>query len=479
MELEDEGKKATLKVWRNESCPENASQNTLSGSDDNGDAPPSTFSIHTEHRSTSQSSEKDGNLSPDQYSADEIETVHKYSNELEEDDQPPVTWFVTKPNLNEHPAKTQPPLLQYNGFEMAVPQSQLCNLCLVRRKRFYCMDCVNHGDYCHSNARYPGNLSEKKEQLEVIEKKVKHMINDINKKTSNRIKCQQLAEDVRMCRQRINYLQKLVQATKEKNERTQKNAKKLGAMNDTREQRLPLFIDKASKIRQYTNKYVSELDKEKLRVQEKYRILYILRQNHIKKLFQLVFPVQKVVVHSDPKTLSTNSNVSSLKTLHDETEVIESLMADAMSTSYVHGQGWVTFASDCDSINSIPTNLCNSLSTYNQERENETEQIVYKIASPYLPADGDYSKFPAMVKASNDQVQSIIPPKPQENQTLSADLLSFRSQTLGLELTTEDEISAIHTVSAALTVSIEFFGCSAIPRHKLNILKNTDHLYLI
>ena len=118
---------------------------------------------------------------------------------------------------------------------MAAQQSHLCKLCLYRRKKFYCIKCVNRGEFSHSDARSPGNLSERKDQLAVIEKKKQNLIEEIKKKTEKRLKCQELEENIKMSRQRINYLQKLIQSTKDKRDRTQKHSKKLEAMNGTRE----------------------------------------------------------------------------------------------------------------------------------------------------------------------------------------------------------------------------------------------------
>ena len=130
---------------------------------------------------------------------------------------------------------------------------------------------MNGGEFDHSNACYPGNLLEKKSHRALIEEKTKKMITDIEKKTSARLKSQELAENIKLCRQRINYMQILSPATKEKNDTALRNGKKLAAMNDIREQRLPSFIDKASKIRQYTVKYVRQMEIEKLRVIEQHR----------------------------------------------------------------------------------------------------------------------------------------------------------------------------------------------------------------
>ena len=422
---------------------------SASASDDNGDGPPCSFSIHSEHISVPQTTASNTNVYPTKSEEDVLEQSHEEVSEPD-DEQPPVTWYVTKTSSNDRVLYGQNSAL-LQRYELGSEQSHLCRLCLVRRKRFYCTDCVNGGEFDHSNACYPGNLLEKKSHRALIEEKTKKMITDIEKKTSARLKSQELAENIKLCRQRINYMQKLIQATKEKNDKALRNGKKLAAMNDIREQRLPSFIDKASKIRQYTVKYVRQLEKEKLRVIEQHRALDVLRQCHIRKLFELIFPVDKVIVSSNTNETDSANRLSLVSDSNDEATVIESLMADAMSTSYVHGHGWVTLDSGYSAENSTASTLSVISNTNNDLSQDAVERIVYKIASPYLPADGDYSKFPEMVKSSNDQVQSIIP---QDNSdfTFPMEFVSSRSQTAGLELSTEDEISSIHTISAGLTV---------------------------
>ena len=456
MELQDEAKSELTAFEAHELCTNIRPASAFSGSDDdNGDAPPFSFSIHGEHHLTPEQRDNNDNLNSFQIATESIDPNEDAVSEPEDDEQPPVTWFVTKPNAQDHGIYTQPYLLQYNGFDMAAQESQLCKLCLVRRKRFYCVNCVSKGEFSHSNPCRPGNLAEKKEQRSVIEGKTKVMVTEIKKKTSSKVHHQQLEEDIKMCRQRNKYLQILIQGTREKKDKTQKHAKKLGAMNETREQRLPLFIDKVSKICQYTSKYISELDREKLKVTEKYRSLDIVRRNHIRKLFELVFPVEKVVINSvSNSTISTTSKWSSLTASNDETAAIESLMADAMSTSYVHGQGWVTLSSDAHGTHSNSSALDESAHVNEQVRPNQVDRVVYKIVAPYLPADGDYSRFPAMVIAANDQVQSIIPSKsPEYQNTPFPTEFIYTRQSVGCDSSTEDDISPIHTISAGLTVN--------------------------
>ena len=423
-----------------------------SGSDDNREEPPSSFSIHAEQL-FSENQEMVVEMDPSCVDTENQSLDQEGQDELdEEEEQPPVTWFVTKPTnpIHDHTIHTHPMFQHFHGIEWQ--QSRLCKLCLVRRKKFYCIACVNKGEFSHSNACYPGNLSEKKDQLAVIEKKTEGMVNEIKSRTETRIKRQKLEEDIKMNRQRINYLQKLIQATKEKRDRTLKHTRKLSAMNDAREQRLPLFVDKVSKIRQYTNKYFAELDKEKVRVVEKNKILDSLRHNHVKKLFELVFPMEKVILKSPSKISSSSSASSSFTTSTNEEALIESLMADAMSTSYVNGQGWITLSQEQDCPRSNTSTLCDSSDMKDSMAHNDPERVVYRIAGPYLPADGDYSRFPSMVKIANDQVQSIIPPVNPLNPAISPpEVNASRVNALGMD--TEDEINSVYTVSAGLTVS--------------------------
>ena len=89
------------------------------------------------------------------------------------------------------------------------------------------------------------------------------------------------------------------------------------------------------------------------------------------------------------------------------------------------------------------------------DQSHENERVVYKIVAPYLSADGDYSTFPAMVIAANDQIQSTIPSMAQDQQPMQPSvefIASTRAQDLGNDSCMENEISQIHTISAGLTV---------------------------
>ena len=462
MELQDETRFTLPDMKNDERCIDirPASASGSESDNDNGGGPPLSFSINREHHLSQKCNECDS-LGCCQVARNENKSLQNASSELEDEEQPPVTWFVTKPDTHHQGGYNQANLYHYGEFDIATQESQLCNLCLVRRKKFYCISCVSKGEFSHSNPCRPGNLAERKDQHSVIKRRTEYMVSEIKRKTSTKVNCQMLGEDIKMCGQRIKYLQILIQKTREKKEKAQKHARKLEALNRAREQRLPLFIDKASKICQYTHKYVSDLEKEKKKVTEKYSYLDVIRRIHIAKLFELIFPVEKVVSSVPNSSISKTSNCSLITNSCDNTAIIESLMAEAMSTSYVHGQGWITLHNDFD--DSISNESTESSSCGKENVKHEVERINYMIVAPHLPADGDYSKFPDMVTAANDQVQSIIPMS-QEYQTVFPSEMTptTRGQGLAYELVTEEDISPIHTISAGLMVSKYY---SLITRH--------------
>ena len=118
MEHQDEAKNTLTTLETDEPCTDirPASAFSRSGSDDdNGEDPPFSFSIHGEHL-TPQQCDKDDNLNCFQIASEGIKPTQDDVSEPEEDEQPPVTWFVTKPNVHDQGIYTQPYLLQYNGW---------------------------------------------------------------------------------------------------------------------------------------------------------------------------------------------------------------------------------------------------------------------------------------------------------------------------------------------------------------------------
>lgn len=228
MELQDEGKDSLTAYESDEQCafPRPTGTFSRSGSDeDNGEAPPFSFSVDGTQHTVSQDCDENDYLKSSQV-LNEISPPNE-DRASEIDEQPPVTWFVARPTGTQ-PANT----LHYHGYDMSTHKSELCWLCLVRRKAFYCTDCVNKGEFTHSDIRRPGNFSEKQDRRDAIQRKTDVMIAEIQSKTAQRSKCQQLGEDIRMCQQRIRYLRHLVQGTREKKDKTQEAAKKHQLMNE-------------------------------------------------------------------------------------------------------------------------------------------------------------------------------------------------------------------------------------------------------
>ena len=73
---------------------------SASASDDNGDGPPCSFSIHSEHISVPQTTASNTNVYPTKSEEDVLEQSHEEVSEPD-DEQPPVTWYVTKTSSND------------------------------------------------------------------------------------------------------------------------------------------------------------------------------------------------------------------------------------------------------------------------------------------------------------------------------------------------------------------------------------------
>ena len=120
MELEDEGKDSLIAYESDEQCALSRSESD----EDNGEAPPVSFSVDVAHHTASQDCDENECLKSSQVLENEIRPPNE-DRASEIDEQPPVTWFVTRPT------GTQPAnALHYHGYDMSAPKSELCWLCL-------------------------------------------------------------------------------------------------------------------------------------------------------------------------------------------------------------------------------------------------------------------------------------------------------------------------------------------------------------
>ena len=102
-----------------------------SGSDENGEDPPFSFSIHTEHQLLPEKSEQEAEMNASSVTSDNTSPNQDRDDEMEEEEeQPPVTWFVTKPS---NPTYNQAPnTYNYSVLLLITMHLHILSLSFVR-----------------------------------------------------------------------------------------------------------------------------------------------------------------------------------------------------------------------------------------------------------------------------------------------------------------------------------------------------------
>ena len=339
-----------------------------------------------------------------------------------DDEAPPKHWFTSSAGNNRvYPAET--------GSYLCEPVAPLCGLCLLRRKTYYCAGCCSKGDFIHSgkrpedmSGRRPGNLAEKKLQEAGLNRINKQLLEAIKSKTEVRFQRAKCKEDIMLIKQRIRYLKRLVGDCQDSSNLAKDSSMKLASVNERRKVRLPLFVDKVSKISRCVAQYRNDLNAEAFKTSLRGKQLDKERNRFSQTLFKHLFPIEPVYGRIP---LTSNLGVEEILDPNLEqkmdTSGIAEAMADAMSTSYIQGR-WVT-----TSAMSLPATT-----------DRKEDPLEYKIVAPRLSAVGDYSAFPALVSATHDnQVVQLLP-----------NMMSVSSESA-------DDVGPVPTISAGLSLTAQ------------------------
>ena len=92
-------------------------------------------------------------------------------------------------------------------------------------------------------------------------------------KPSSRIKY--LQEEIKLTKQRIKYLNHIIKDKSETAKKSKQDADKLRFENRKRTLRLPEFGSKVNKIDQCTKQHMSNLEQQRHKVNQRYRMCYI------------------------------------------------------------------------------------------------------------------------------------------------------------------------------------------------------------
>ena len=248
-------------------------------------------------------------------------------------------------------------------------------------------------------------------------------------------------------------------------ERSKEDSTKLGSVNDIRRRRLPLFQDKVTKISGCVDQYKNDLNQGIKKCMVKRKELDCLRSKYCQKL-QKIFPIRP----SSPNTFDSRIQENPLETIHDpnlmsiDDDLIAEAMADAMSTSYIQGR-WVTTSAFKDTTS---------------ESGDEAGGDEFKILDARLPANGDYSAFPALVSASHSsQVVHLVPTMMSSSLDLNNEVatisaaLTFVSQLLSHLYSIWDEVppSKPHPLGEfGIPTSSQYKFAKKVARLNLNLI---------
>lgn len=343
-----------------------------------------------------------------------VETISSSSSSH---DEPKLHWFVLPRDFF---PSTKGLFIPVNPFN-PIGSTAVCGLCLLRRRAFYCHDCINKGEFVHSNLRRPEDLSEKRLKDVQLVRRTELVKQEILAKTSQQQKILLLNEQIKSMSQRVKHLKYLVESKKTKLDKTDENKTKLSVVNLKRRQRLPLFMDKVRKIRDVHQKSIEDFKAKKNVTGQKLKILAQTRRQYALDIGRHIFPIlpdeppidvaklqdslqpesenpeaiSQVILDAMEISDITNANPPELWSsdsteeppavqdlISSETDIclaeIEEEISEAMGTSYIHGR-WVT-----------------------SHKQNSRDIQFYRIVSATVASTDESPAYPALTDSDTD-----------------------------------------------------------------------------
>ncbi len=325
-------------------------------------------------------------------------------------------WYVLTSNAQE--VQRLPYYYHYH------PGFNHCPLCQGRSRVFYCCSCVSKGEVGHSNPRKPGHLAEKRLHITALKKQSSTTAEQIQVGLQTKRRSMALTEEIKLVRQRVKYLRNIVKDKSDYVDRTKTISAKLKQQNVERRKRLPLFVQKVDQIDECRVKHIADLEAQRMKVSQRFRILANERRKHIAELAKYIFPIEAVDVDEENNDDKDREGLS-------EAESYDSLVAelqDAMSTSHIHGR-WVT------------TSTSGPATIIQLDGGGEKQ---WRIVAPLLPSDE--TTFYSALAASSELTA-----------TPSAGASSASSLTSGGG-GAQTVVTPLHTILGGLTFTAQLLG---------------------
>nr|CAD7202153.1 unnamed protein product [Timema douglasi] len=234
-----------------------------------------------------------------------------------------------------------------------------CPLCNRARKTFYCVQCIQNGDFFHSNNHYADRFAEK--QLQLLRKK--NELNKVEDKCKDllwrRLQTNHSHEEMAACRERIKLLRMLVQEKKKNINKGETENVNLTKTNRERSARLPRYEEKVAKMGHYVRQWEHNVKKQRRALEAVHQELKEVIRSSVQQLVTYIFPI--TAVQPTPPGTGEEDTVTAL--------------ADASRTAYVRGHWILTDSSG---------------------------ELHHCIVAPTLPGSGDYSAYSAWVATNKE-----------------------------------------------------------------------------
>ncbi|XP_032664663.1 beclin 1-associated autophagy-related key regulator isoform X2 [Odontomachus brunneus] len=204
-----------------------------------------------------------------------------------------------------------------------------CPLCHSSRRIFHCRQCIQNGDFTHSNAVYSERFADKQMRLLRLKAARAQLEEKCVKALERRKQKDKLICDINICKERVRLLQSLVNETKQSIHRGNQRLNILKDSNSQLIQRLPRHEERVEKLHCYVSSLKAKREKQQEAVDRKREQLKNVIRTTISQLIQYIFPLSRV----QPNRSLCSSEDSDSTT----SDIVTSALAEASGTSYVRG----------------------------------------------------------------------------------------------------------------------------------------------
>ncbi|KAF5292929.1 hypothetical protein FQA39_LY13809 [Lamprigera yunnana] len=243
------------------------------------------------------------------------------------------------------------------------PIPQKCPLCCNIKKKFYCKECINNGDFSSIRSNSERYLDKKLRLRELVAAKKLWEINCLQL-LEKKQKSDKLCSKIRQKQDWISILKLAINEKKEKQIQRKYELSEIRNKNEKLSKSLPKYEEKVEELGCYVEGKEEKIQKSKLEWEKKQQELKHLTRVRIKQLIDYIFPITLV----QPK-IETESITSDMV----------SALAEATHTTYISDR-WVY--------------------------TDNSGELQHCIVAPTLPGSGNYSAYNVWVMQNKDAVPS-------------------------------------------------------------------------